>query len=74
MPPACQRAIGSPASLRELAQIDTETVETVEQSHFIRAYNTQLEREREDAKIPSSVRALIGTLGEATAYLEDKAQ
>jgi len=74
LPPACQRAIGSPASLRELAQIDTETVETVEQSHFIRAYNTQLEREREDAKIPSSVRALIGTLGEATAYLEDKAQ
>ena len=73
LPPACQRAIGSPASLRELAQIDTETVETVEQSHFIRAYNTQLEREREDAKIPSSVRALIGTLGEVPVFLEDKA-
>ena len=72
LPPACQRAIGSPSNLRELAQLEIDQVETVEQSHFIRAYNTQLEREREDAKIPSSVRALIGTLGEPTAYLEAK--
>lgn len=59
LPTACQRAIGSPSNLRELAQLDIDQVETVEQSHFIKAYNTQIVRERETAKMPSDIRALV---------------
>ena len=59
LPTACQRAIGSPSNLRELAQLDIDQVETVEQSHFIKAYNTQVVRERETAKMPSDIRALV---------------
>ena len=59
LPTACQRAIGSPSNLRELAQLDIDQVETVEQSHFIKAYNTQVIRDRETAKMPSDIRALV---------------
>lgn len=59
LPTACQRAIGSPSNLRVIAQLDTDQVETVEQSHFIKAYNTQVVRERETAKMPSDIRALV---------------
>ena len=59
LPTACQRAIGSPSNLREIAQLDIDQVETVEQSHFIKAYNTQVARERETAKMPSDIRALV---------------
>ena len=59
LPTACQRAIGSPSNLRELAQLDIDQVETVEQSHFIKAYNAQVIRERETAKMPSDIRALV---------------
>lgn len=45
LPDVCKRAIGSPANLRELSQMDQETVESVEQSHFIRAYRTSLDRQ-----------------------------
>ena len=59
LPTACQRAIGSPSNLREIAQLDIDQVETVEQSHFIKAYNAQVIRERETAKMPSDIRALV---------------
>ena len=59
LPTACQRAVGSPSNLREIAQLDIDQVETVEQSHFIKAYNTQVVRERETAKMPSDIRALV---------------
>lgn len=59
LPKACQRAIGSASNLREMGQLKVEVVETVEQSNFIKAYNTYKEREREDSKIPSEIKALI---------------
>lgn len=40
LPDLCKKAIGTAANLREMAQMDTNTVESVEQSHFIRAYRT----------------------------------
>ena len=64
LPTACQRAIGSPSNLREIAQLDIDQVETVEQSHFIKAYNTQTEREREVEKMPASIKALVAKITE----------
>ena len=59
LPKAVQRAIGSPANLREMASLDIEQVETVEQSHFIRNYEAMVKRLAEDAKMPASVLELI---------------
>ena len=62
LPEAVQRAVGSPANLREMAALDIERVETVEQSHFIRAYDAAIKRAAEDAKIPAKVREMLGQL------------
>lgn len=56
---ACQRAVGSPANLKEWAMMDIDTVQSVEQSHFIRNYRTVLQRMRDEEKMPKSIRKLI---------------
>lgn len=60
LPEICQKVLGNPASLREMATMDAGTVKSVEQSHFIKSYNTMVEREKEAAVLPESIRALIG--------------
>ena len=59
LPELCQKAIGNPANLREMALMDTETVNSVEQSHFIRNYRTALDRKRADAQIAPSIIEII---------------
>lgn len=59
LPEACRRAVGNPANLREWAMMDIDTVQSVEQSHFIRNYRTILSRMREEAKMPQEVKVLI---------------
>lgn len=58
MPPSIQKALGSPANIRSMAT-DSEYNEEVAKSQFLRAYRSILSREREEAKIPSKVMALI---------------
>ena len=45
LPEACQRAVGSAANLRELALMDAETVESVEQSHFVKIFRSVVDRQ-----------------------------
>ena len=56
LPPVIQRAIGNHNVLREWATMETSTVQSVEQSHFIRAYNTELQREIQNSKLPLNMR------------------
>ena len=72
LPPACQRAIGSAASLREIGQLDTEKVETVEQSHFIKAFETVTKRERENLRMPEAIKQLIQKMDNDKKLLEGK--
>lgn len=80
LPDICKRVIRTPARLRECSMMDSETVHSVEKSLFIRSFRATKERMREDAKIPQSVKALIGATMEKMpqitdgdrAYLEDK--
>ena len=58
LPEAVQRAIGSPDMIRNMA-MDNESAMTVQQSHFIRAYNSEVEKAKERALIPASVMGLI---------------
>lgn len=59
LPELCQKVVGSPASLREMAMMDTNTVMSVEGSHFKRNYETLAKRQREYQKIPESTRARL---------------
>ena len=62
LPPLCQKAIGSAASLKELSQMDIETVQSVEKSLFSRNYRAQLERARKEQQMPESLKGSIDKL------------
>lgn len=59
LPPLIRKAIGNPANLREMALMDMDTVNSVEQSHFIRSYRAILEREREMKRLSPAVREIM---------------
>ncbi len=60
LPVAVQRAIGSPGALRELGQMDSDALNTVEKSHFVRTYRAEIQKIRDEAKLPPSMRQQIG--------------
>lgn len=61
LPDAVKKAVGSPANLREWASMDIDTVQSVEQSHFIRVYRAEVERSKKIDVMPSEIRNRIGT-------------
>ena len=74
IPPVVQKAVGAPSQLRNWAMTDSESVENVIQSNFMRTYRSVLEREKEIAKMPTRIRELIGGAGqEARKALEGAA-
>lgn len=63
-PPVIKRIVGSPAQLREWGLMDHDTVHSVVASNFQRSYRSILQREREIAKLPPDVKALVGNLSD----------
>lgn len=59
LPAIVQKAVGSPATLREWASMDSNTVHSVEQSNFMRTFDAVAKRVREDAKLPPEYRMPI---------------
>lgn len=64
LPEMVQKAVGNPDNLKAWGQLDRERFETVEQSHFIRAYNALAKRADEESKIPPSLQRLISKVTE----------
>jgi hypothetical protein len=62
LPFTVQKAVGSPDNLRNWAQSDSKSIETVIQSNFMRTYETELKRQNEELKIPEDVRQLISSI------------
>lgn len=56
MPPIVQKAVGSPSQLRNWSQTDSDSVENVIQSNFMRTYRQELAKDREMRKIPQDTR------------------
>ncbi len=56
LPETVRIAVGNPANLREWAMMPTETVESVEQSHFLRAYRAAVEEKKEAGKLAPEIR------------------
>lgn len=59
LPPLVQKAVGSPDNLRNWAQTDSESIENVVQSNFMRTYRTVVNRVKEYKKMPKDIQALI---------------
>ena len=62
LPPMIQRAVGNAESLRLMARIPSDDLETVNKSHFVRAYNALNARAEADAKLPPSLQQLTQTV------------
>ena len=54
LPRAAQIAVGSPESLKELAQMDTQRFETVAQSNFLRMYEAAQIRANKERREPNA--------------------
>ena len=59
LPPLVQKAVGSPDNLRNWSQTDTNSIENVVQSNFMRTYRTVVNRAKEYQKMPKDIQALI---------------
>jgi len=59
LPEIVQKTLGSPERIREMAQIPTDELEGVEQSHFVRNYRTQLQIHKQDMQMNESLRESI---------------
>lgn len=59
LPVPVQKAVGGASQIREWSMMDTNSVDTVIQSNFMRTYRTVLKREREMSRLPSDVRRLV---------------
>jgi hypothetical protein len=65
LPEDVQRCVGSPSTLREWAMMDTETLNSVVSSNFMRGYRARAVQVREIQKLPPAVREVFGILGDA---------
>lgn len=70
LPRAVQVAVGSPDSLKELAQMDTQRFETVAQSNFLRMYDATIRREKTEDRFSGAV---IGARQMVAKELMDRA-
>lgn len=67
LPPVVRRIVGSPSQLREWAMMDSDTVQSVVQSNFMRSYRVRAQSEREYLALPENVRELMGQLAGSMA-------
>ena len=66
LPDAVQKAVGNPSNLRNWAQTDSDSVENVIQSNFMRSYRAVLKREQDLRKMPVHVREFLVGVAERT--------
>lgn len=59
LPPECQSFVGSPASLKELAQIDTGTMNTIVKGQFLKRVEAIKEHQEVQKGLPAEVRQAI---------------
>ena len=67
LPVPVQRLVGSPNQLREWAMMDADTVQSVVASNFQRSYRSRIASEREYAKLPPDVKALVDGISKRMA-------
>lgn len=72
LPQIIRRVIRSPTRLREWSQMDMADFQTVEQSNFMRSYRAELEREKNNAKVPVAIRPHLAVVKDFPLQIEEK--
>lgn len=62
LPPELQRYLGTPNTLRELSQVDTDTFNTVIHGQFLKQIGIIRDRVRFDNETPPEIKTLLGTV------------
>ena len=62
LPPELQRYLGTPNTLRELSQVDTDTFNTVTHGQFLKQIGIIRDRVRFDNETTPEIKALLGTV------------
>lgn len=62
LPPELQRYLGTPNTLRELSQVDTDTFNTVTHGQFLKQIGIIRDRVRFGNETPPEIKALLGTV------------
>lgn len=63
LPQDIQQVVGSPSRLHEWAMMDTQTVQSVVASNFMRSYKARAAANREYMRLPADVREFVAKLG-----------
>lgn len=72
LPPDVQEAVGAPEQLKVWAAMDSETIESVVASNFMRNYRTQRIRKKENAMLPPDIRKMLGGVAEGMKMIEQE--
>lgn len=64
LPPVLQRLVGSPSQLRAWARMPVDELQTVVASNLMRSYKAIAQREEYEKALPSSIKNLLGQVGE----------
>lgn len=71
LPPEVQRAVGRPEQLRDWAMLDTDELQTVVASNFMRGFKIRQARDVEEAKLPPAVKSFISATADALKMIPD---
>ena len=71
LPPAVQRAVGSPNQLREWGMVSEDVFGSVVASNFRKIWEKQQTREREQAALPAELRQMISNIAQGVAMLPE---
>lgn len=71
LPPAVQRAVGSPNQLREWGMVSEDVFGSVVASNFRKIWEKQQTREREQAALPAELRQMISDIAQGVAMLPE---
>ena len=67
LPLLLQKLAGSPSQLKEWGQMESDTVQTVVASNFMRSYKAKSNKEREYQALPNDVKNLISSISNKLA-------
>ena len=65
LPPVVRRIVGAPSQLREWAAMDSDTVQSVVQSNFMRSYRARSQSEQEYLALPAEVKEIMAQLADS---------
>ncbi len=71
LPPNLQRLVGSPRQLQDWATMNSDELNTVVASNFMRSYKAKSNQDKEYQMLPNDVKTLIGSITQAKMIEEN---